>query len=167
MSDVYDDMDELEAKSAATQVPLGELVVNRPYPMSAVEVARHPDIGRGRAYILQKPASYSSLDGSGCCRTSKRRHCSRASTGPALPRARWSLSTHGHPETRLEVFHNSPLFCIYKLNFRLVLFILKSDIIFWLQLFLWLNVTSVLMFAVKCFLTLLQLLRSASRPVLA
>jgi len=54
MSDVYDELNELEAQSAATQVALGDLDVNRPYPMSAVEATRHPDIGRGvRAYILQ------------------------------------------------------------------------------------------------------------------
>jgi len=54
MSDVYEELNELEAQSAATQVPIGELTVNRPYSMSAVEATRHPDIGRGvRAFILQ------------------------------------------------------------------------------------------------------------------
>jgi len=51
MSDVYDEFLELEAQSGATQISMGDLTPNKPYPLCAVKVTCHPDIGRRvRAY---------------------------------------------------------------------------------------------------------------------
>jgi len=47
MADVYDECLEMEAQSGATQLSMGDLTPNRPYVICAVEVTRHPDIGRG------------------------------------------------------------------------------------------------------------------------
>jgi len=58
MADVYDEFLEMEAQSGATQISMGDLTPNKAYVICAVEVTRHPDIGRGVRASIENNTRY-------------------------------------------------------------------------------------------------------------
>jgi len=60
MSDVYDEFfwASNSRNSRTTQVSMGDLTPNRPYVIYAVEVTRHPDIGRGVPAYIEHHTKY-------------------------------------------------------------------------------------------------------------